>query len=159
MLIKMQWLFIFIFLSIAIGACSNKKVTTSSGTTPVGLPAGIVLGASTETEVTTKLGNPSFQYQPSTSDKSKIYDYQELGSLKFEEGQVKAFFRAPKDQEAKLQFWLQKWANKKTEVEKILSSQAADGTSEFQMICFEEKTTIVYEGETGAVKRVIFYEK
>jgi len=158
---KQQFLFIFIILLITFISCSDLKKSNKSSTSSqqTGLPQGITLGASSDIEVVDKLGEPAHEYKASDEENAQIYQYKELGAMKFEDGKMKAFFRQPKDQESKLQYWLQLWANKKTETEKMENSVGADGAIQYQMSCPEDNTTIIYDEVSGSVKRVVFYEK
>lgn len=141
----------------AIAGCGTKTTSSKkSTTTSTGLPETIQLGQSTAEDVKKELGEPDYTY---TMNESIVSSYAGNMSIKFTQNKAKAFFRNPSDNEVYLQYWLQKWKDKKTKQDPIAETKNVHGQYEYQLACAEDNTTIIYNNENGTVKRVIYYEK
>jgi hypothetical protein len=147
--------FLIVFLLTALLGCGSKSSSKKKSSTP-GLPETLALGTSTTAEVQQELGQPSNTY---TIDNAEMQTFKDNKTLKFENNVAKALFRNPEKDEIFLQYWLQKWKDKKTKDEPVEEKYATHGLPSYQLICVEEQTTIIYDKETAVVKRVIYYEK
>jgi hypothetical protein len=157
---KSNKIFFYLILSLFVYSCGTKSKSSSQSTVIPGLPDTLKLGISTTEEAQKELGTPTTTYQETNATKTptEVLTYNKVGALQFENNIAKGFFREPKNEEIHLQYWLQKWAKKKTKTEKIDSSVNTHGQYEYQMINLEEKETIIYDNENGTVKRVMHYE-
>lgn len=127
----------------------------SSGKQPPGLPETIKLGETTAKELDKELGSPKDSYE---MDAATVSTYKDGSAAKIENEVVKSFYRDPVGDELKLQYWLQLWKDKVTTTEKIESTKNEHGTYEYQLINKNDNTTIIFDHESGIVKRVMHYE-
>jgi hypothetical protein len=142
---------LFLLLACDQGSGSKKKSRTLPG-----LPETVILGESSRNDVDRELGDPVTTYEVKDA---VVNTYEDGKALKIENDVVKSYFRSPEKDEVHLQYWLHLWKDKSTESSKIESSKDAHGKFEYQLISTDDHTTIVYDEETGLVKRVIHYEK
>lgn len=138
---------------IGCGIKTNRPINKSK---PPGLPVNLEMGTSTIEEIKNEMGEPEVTYD--VKGEASVVNYQDNLSFKIDKGVAKAFFRDPTKEEQALQYWLQKWKDKKTKQESIPESKNVHGQSDYQLICEDENTTIIYNNENGVVKRVMYYE-
>ena len=148
-------IFVLILLIFICNSCGSRPTSEKSR---IGLPENIKLGQSNLSELETSLGTPNLKVQ--NSDKTFTVQYDNVGSILVDGSTLKAFFRSPKEDEAHLQYWLQRWKNcdvKTMDIPDSINSNHSE--KEVQKICITDKTTIIYNEKNGLVRRVIFYEK
>lgn len=140
-------------------SCGPKN-TSIKKSSPPGLPDSLQMGTSSASDVENELGQPLKTYKvEEASAEATMYNYQDNKTFKFESNVVKGFFRDPNKDEIYLQYWMQKWKDKKVEEVAVEGTKNVHGQSEYQMINEEEKTTIIFDKENAIVKRVMYYEK
>ncbi|MBY0416361.1 MAG: hypothetical protein K2Q18_19455 [Bdellovibrionales bacterium] len=150
---RIKNLFISLLVALTITSCGSKPSGKKPNTS--GLPGTLEMGVSTTNEVEAEMGEPDKTYE---AKDATMYNY-DTKTIKIENNIVKGFFREPNKDEVHLQYWLQKWKNKKTFSSEMKESKNPHGQSEYQMNNSEERVTIIYNKENGIVKRVMFYEK
>ncbi|MFA6237749.1 MAG: hypothetical protein WC635_10515 [Bacteriovorax sp.] len=148
---------VLILLILTLSGCGNKAHRTGSRSKPPGLPANLELGTSTTEEIKNEMGEPTVTY--AVMGEATVINYKDNRAFKLDQGVAKGFFRDPTKEESSLQYWLQKWKDKRTKQETIQESRNAHGQFDYQLICEEDNTTIIYNNENGVVKRVMYYEK
>ena len=156
-MVKNEWVFRIFILLFAKGfviGCGHNSPSVHSETS--GMPPGVKLGVSSSEDVIKEEGKPLRTYGEKSN---QVIAYSDQKSYQFSKNVLKGFFRDPEKDETYLQFWLQKWKNKKTFRQKLARIEKNHEPPDFQLNCPEEKTTVVYNGETGLVKRVMVYEQ
>lgn len=86
-----------------------------------------------------------------------VNTYSEGRSLKFKDNVVKAYFRNPQGDEIHLQHWLQLWKDRSTKRDKLAQGNDAHGQNDYQLISGSDHTTVIFDNESGRVKRVMHY--
>lgn len=147
---------ILFFLIFSVHGCGIKTNRPINKSKPPGFPVNLEMGTSTIEEIKNEMGEPDLSYD--VKGEASVVNYNDNLSFKIDKGVAKAFFRDPIKDELALQYWLQKWKDKKTKKETIPESQNAHGQFDYQLICEDENTTIIYNNENGVVKRVMYYE-
>jgi hypothetical protein len=147
------------FIATILFGCGVKKVNSTKTIGLPGLTEKIVLGVSSSEAVKEELGPPNNIFNSKDENRDVIYNYEKLGTLKFEDNTLKAYFRSPINEELYLQYWQQRWKNKIITKKKMTDSTSPHGVFDYEMMCKEENTIIIYSNENGLVKRVVQYEK
>jgi hypothetical protein len=153
----MNKLLVILFCVILVG-CGVKKVNSVKKNGLPGLPEKIQLGLTSSEAAKSELGNPSNVFNSNDHQKTLIYSYNGIGTLNFENNVLKAFFREPIKEEIYLQYWQQRWKNKKIAKVKMETMPTSHESIAYELICKEEKTIVIYNDDNGLVKRVVHYE-
>ncbi|MBY0414428.1 MAG: hypothetical protein K2Q18_09690 [Bdellovibrionales bacterium] len=154
---KILFLLMFIFL---ISGCAKPTSSKKPESSPPGIAENIHLGESSTEDIKKELGEPvaTHKSEDPNNDIEQL-DYQDKGSYRIVSEKLESFFRNPiSEEESRIQFWRQKWKDQVVHEEEVKVSVKSHSLKLYQLIDKKSNTTVIFEGETGEVKRIVHYE-